>query len=109
MPENYVGKEEFNILVKRVDKMEEKTEKIQDLMIKVDRKTDIILEKVANADNTKKLENQNVDLKLKPIVERVSDLEDNQKYVRRQLLGTGITVIITLIGLIVALIKLWIG
>lgn len=103
-----VSREEFNILVKRVDKIEEHTEKNEELLIKVDKKTDIILEKVANADNTKKLENQTVDLKLAPVIKRVDDVEDNQRYVRRQLLGTAITVIITLIGLIVAFIKMWI-
>jgi hypothetical protein len=104
-----VGRDEFNILVKRVDKIEEHTEKNEELLIKVDKKTDIILEKVANADNTKKLENQTVDLKLAPIIKRVDEIEDNQRYVRRQLLGTAITVIITLIGLIIALVKLWKG
>lgn len=102
MAEGYVGKEEFNNLVKRVDKMEEKTEKIQDLMIKVDKKTDVILEKVANSNNFE-------DLKLQPVVKRIEDLEDNQRYVRRQLFSTIVTVIITLIGLIIALVKLTIG
>ena len=87
---DYVGKEEFNNLVKRVDKIEDKTEKIQDLMIKVDKKTDIILEKVKNSNNSE-------DLKLSPIITRIEALEDQQKWLWRTVVGA---VILAVLGLV---------
>lgn len=92
MSENYVGKEEFNILVKRVDKMEEQNEKNEKLLQEVDKKVDIILEKIVNADKQEQL-------KLAPMEEKLNEVKDNQKWLWRSVGGTAI-------GLII---KYWIG
>lgn len=76
MPENFVGKEEFNILVKRVDKMELQNEKNEELLREVDKKVDVILEKLTNVNNSE-------DLKLAPIIKRIDDLEDSKKWLWR--------------------------
>lgn len=76
MTENYVGKEEFNILVKRVDKMEEQNEKNEKLLQEVDKKVSVILEKITNASATE-------DLKLSPIEKRINELEDSKKWLWR--------------------------
>lgn len=76
MAENNVGREEFNILVKRVDKMEVQNEKNEELLREVDKKVDVILEKITNV-------NISEDLKLAPIIKRVDDLEDGKKWLWR--------------------------
>lgn len=92
MAENFVNKEEFNILTKRVDKMEIQNEQNEKLLREVDKKVDVILEKITNA-------NQTEDLKLAPIDKRLSNVEDNNKWLWRAIVGT-------IIGLII---KCWIG
>lgn len=92
MAESYVSKEEFNILVKRVDKIETQNEKNEKLLQEVDKKVDIILEKIVNADKQEQL-------KLSPIEEKLGEVKDNQKWLWR-------TCGATLIGLII---KYWIG
>lgn len=92
MSESYVGKEEFNILVKRVDKMELQNEKNEELLQEVDKKVDIILEKIVNADKQEQL-------KLAPMEEKINEVKDNQKWLWRSVGGTAI-------GLII---KYWIG
>ena len=76
MAENYVGKEEFNILVKRVDKMELQSEKNEELLREVDKKVSTILTKI---EASNKIE----DLKLEPLQKRVNDLEDSKKWLWR--------------------------
>ncbi len=76
MAESYVGKEEFNILVKRVDKMEDQNEKNEKLLQEVDKKVDVILEKITNVSKTE-------DLKLAPIIKRVDELEESKKWLWR--------------------------
>lgn len=62
------------------------------LLTEIDKKVGIIFEKIVNADDKE-------NLKLQPIKESVSKLEDNQKWLWRSVGGT-------LIGLII---KYWIG
>jgi len=90
--ENYVGKEEFNNLVERVNRMEEQSRENEKLLREVDKKVDVILEKLTNAGATE-------DLKLAPITKRVEDLEDGKKWMWRSIGATAI-------GLVL---KYWIG
>lgn len=73
---SFVGKEEFNILVKRVDKMEAQNEQNEKLLREVDKKVDIILEKIVNADKQEAL-------KLEPMEEKINEVKDNQKWLWR--------------------------
>lgn len=89
MSEEFVTKLEFEAF-----KNEVKTNRKDDnkLLIEIDKKVDIIFEKIVNADDKE-------NLKLQPIKESVSKLEDNQKWLWR-------SVGATIIGLIF---KFWIG
>ena len=87
MSENYVGKGEFNILVKRVDKMEATMENSERLLQQIERKIDVISEKIINADKQEQL-------KLAPMEEKLNEVKDNQKWLWRSVGGTAIGLII---------------
>ena len=88
--ENYVGKEEFNNLVKRVDKMETTMENSEKLLQEIERKIDVIYEKL----NAK--EEMNL-LKMKPLEDRIAKLESGISWLWKLLATIIITGIVTAI------------
>ena len=92
MEKEYVSQMEFKNLSDRVEKLEAQSEKNETLLLEIDKKVDLIFEKIVNAGDKE-------DLKFKPINEKITNIEDNQKWIWRSIGGT-------IIGL---LIKYWIG
>ena len=109
MDKDYVSQLEFTNLSERVEKLESQNEKNEDLLLEIDKKVDIIFEKIVNADKAEELKLKNIDLKLNPIEDRVGKLENNQEWLWRSIIVTAIGLISTLISLIVALIKFKVG
>lgn len=109
MDKDYVSQLEFKNLSERVEKLESQNEKNEDLLLEIDKKVDIIFEKIVNADKAEELKLKNIDLKLNPIEDRVGKLENNQEWLWRSIIVTAIGLISTLISLIVALIKFKVG
>lgn len=89
MSEEFVTKLEFEDFKNEVRANRKDDNK---LLTEIDKKVDIIFEKIVNADDKE-------NLKLQPIKESISKLEDNQKWLWR-------SVGATIIGLIF---KFWIG
>ena len=105
MAEEFVGRTEFENLKSNVDKIQDNVSKIQDDMIQnartlvsIDGKVDIIKERLTSADEIS-------NLKLKPLDERVSALEDSQKWLRRAVAGSCIGILIGVIVEVIRLIK----
>ena len=96
MAEEFVRIEEFNNLKKDVEKIKEDMNENAKTLQSIDKKVDIIKERLISTDEIS-------ELKLKPIDKRVTDLEDNQKWLRKTVIGTLITLVI---GIIVEVIKL---
>ena len=94
MAEDFVSRAEFNNLKEEVSTI--KHERLEDfkLLQQIDKKTDVIYEKLSNADKID-------ELKLSPIEKRVAELEDAQKWLRRTVIATIIGEIITIIGAII--------
>lgn len=92
---------EFKNLSKRVDQLERQNNENENLLREIDKKVDIIFEKIVNADKTENLKLQNIDLKLQPINERVEKLEDSKKWLWRSIGGTALGLIATLIKILV--------
>ena len=84
--EEYVNKSEFNLLKEEVRDLKKELDDSKNIIQSIDKKVDIIMEKVVNSKETE-------DLKLTPIKERVVKIEDNQRWLRR-------TVISELVGII---------
>ena len=96
MSEEYVTKTEFDLLKEEVNEMKKDMAETQKLLITIDKKIDIINEKMTSSDKLGKL-------KYQPLEKRVETLEDNQKWLRRTLIGEVLAIIS---GVVVYVIKL---
>lgn len=89
MAESYVSRKEFESLKKEVDEIKKTMSINAEILQKIDKKVDIIDEKISNA-------NEREELKIGPINERIKKVEDNQTWLWRAV-GT------VLIGIIIKL------
>ena len=96
MAEEFVGRKEFESLKNNVEKIQNDMIQNAKTLASIDGKIDIIKERLTSADEIS-------DLKMKPLNERVSNLEDNQKWLWRTTTGAIITLIL---GIVVAVIKI---
>lgn len=86
MSEEYVSKAEFNLLKEEVNDIKKDMDESQRLLLAIDKKIDIINEKILTSDKIDKL-------KYTPLEKRVETLEDNQKWLRRSLIGEVLAII----------------
>lgn len=86
MDNDYVSRTEFNALKQEVQYIKKETEESQKLLQAIDKKIDIINEKIVTSD---KIE----ELKLQPLEKRVDNLEDTQKYLRRTIIGAILAIV----------------
>lgn len=87
MEKKEVSREEFDALVEKVKKLEKITDDQTVLLQEIDKKLDVITEKLSSS---KTIE----ELKIKPIEEKVNKIEDNSKWLWR-------TIGCALIGLLI--------
>ena len=71
MSEEYISRNEFNGLKQEVQELKEEVSEYKTLLMKIDKKIDVIGEKIANGEKID-------ELKLQPLEKRVTKLEDNQ-------------------------------
>ena len=90
MPEEYVSKEEFNILKGEVQEIKEEISIDKTLLLQIDKKIDVISEKIMNREKID-------ELKLQPIISRLTKLEENQSWLSKTVLGTIISVVVKII------------
>lgn len=96
--DEFVSKLEFERLEKDVQEIKESREKDSELLMAIDKKIDIISERIKNADKTD-------DLKLQQLTSRVSKLEENQSWLSKTVATTVIGIIIKIIFDVSKLIK----
>ena len=85
--DDYVKRPEFDSLKSQVERLEGEMAESNKLLTAIDKKIDVISEKIINADKIDSL-------KLAPIEKRVDTLEDGQKWVRRTIIGEIIAIVI---------------
>lgn len=90
MEQNFVSRQEFEKLEKKVNKIEETMNENFDLLTKIDKKVDLINEKIITSG---KIE----DLKLEPLDTRVRKIEDNQSWLWRTVGATIIGIAIKIL------------
>lgn len=90
MSEEFVGRQEFESLKKDVHELKESRERDSKLLISIDKKIDIIFERLSSADKTD-------DLKMQSLSNRVAKLEENQGWLSKTVAGTIIGIIIKII------------
>lgn len=86
----YVSREEFVALQREVEELKKDMEKNQVLLQSIDKKIDVITERITN---NSKLD----ELKLQPVTSRVQKLEETQSWVVKTVLGTLIGIAIKII------------
>lgn len=92
MVEEYVSREEFNNLKEEVQELKQEMSASNKLLSEIDKKIDIIYEKISNGE-------EKDELKLAPIKDRVTKLENNQDWLKKTLVSSIIGLITTIIGL----------
>ena len=98
MSEEYVSKAEFNLLKEEVNDIKKDMDESQRLLLAIDKKIDIINEKILTSDKIDKLT-------YSPLEKRVETLEDNQKWLRRSLIGEVLAIISGAIVYVIQLMK----
>ena len=86
--EDYVKRSEFDNLKNQVERLEGEMDESRKLLQTIDKKIDVISEKIATTDKIDAL-------KLTPLERRVDTIEDGQKWMRR-------TILSELVGIVIA-------
>ena len=81
MSESFVSREEFNSLKQEVQSLKAEMDENKKLLIQIDKKCDVITERIANADKID-------ELTLKPMNNRIQKLEDTSAWLQRLIAGT---------------------
>lgn len=87
MSESFVSREEFNNLKQEVQSLKAEIDENKKLLIQIDKKCDVITERISNADKID-------ELTLKPMNTRIQKLEDTSVWLQRLLAGTIIGIVI---------------
>ena len=86
MEREYITRTEFIALKEEVAELKDNMNEIQKLFQAIDKKIDVIAEKINSGENV-------TDLKIKPLEKRVFDLEDSQKWLIRAVIGEVIAIV----------------
>ena len=106
--EEYVGREEFENLKKEVYEIRSELSKSTELLQKIDKKTDIIFERLETSNKISDLQNEkietNISSKLEPIkkdveknTEKIKEIKDNNKWLWTTIAGSVIAIIIKIV------------
>ena len=90
MSEGFVSRDEFNGLKQEVQELKEEVGEYKQLLMQIDKKCDVITEKIANGEKID-------ELKLQPIEKRVQKLEENHSWLSKTVFATIIGIVIKLI------------
>ncbi len=90
MTEDFVSRNEFNSLKQEVQELKEEVGEYRGLLQTIDKKIDVIGEKINNGEKMD-------ELKLQPLEKRVTKLEENHSWLSKTLAGTIIGIVIKII------------
>lgn len=96
--EQYVDRVEFNQLKEEVNDIKKEMAESQKLLGQIDKKIDIINEKIMTSDKVEIL-------RLQPLEKRVDILEDNQKWLRRTVIGAVLSIVGEAVVFVIQLMK----
>lgn len=86
MEKEYITRSEFDLLKTEVQELKDNMNEIEKLFRAIDKKIDVIAEKINSGESV-------TDLKIKPLETRVFNLEDNQKWLIRAIIGEVIAIV----------------
>ena len=76
MSEEYISRNEFNGLKQEVQELKEEVSEYKGILTQIDKKIDVIGEKIANGEKID-------ELKLQPLEKRVTKLEENHSWLSK--------------------------
>ena len=76
MSEDFVSRNEFNGLKQEVQELKEEVNEYKAILMQIDKKCDVITEKIANGEKID-------ELKLQPLEKRVTKLEENHSWLSK--------------------------
>lgn len=87
MAEEFVSRKEFENLKNEVESIKSQIAESSKILHNIDKKIDVISEKMQNSDKID-------ELKMQPLDKRVSKLEENQTWLRKTVIGGAIGILI---------------
>ena len=93
----FVSREEFENLKSEVAEMKEDLSKSSELLINIDKKTDIIFEKLDNFDKVSTMQIEPLKKDITKNTEDIKEMKSNNQWLWRSLLGTIIGIVIKII------------
>ena len=93
----FVGREEFENLKTEVAEIKEDLSKSSELLINIDKKTDIIFEKLDNFDKVSTMQIEPLKKDISKNTEDIKEIKSNSQWLWRAILGTVIGIVIKII------------
>lgn len=93
----FVGREEFENLKSEVAEIKEDLSKSSELLINIDKKTDIIFEKLDNFDKVSTMQIEPLKKDISKNTEDIKEIKSNNQWLWRTSLGTIIGIVIKII------------
>lgn len=87
---NYVSREEFNTLKQEVQDLKEEIGENKKILTEIDKKLDVISEKITTGEKMD-------ELKLQPLISRITKLEENQGWLAKTTAGAIIGIVLKII------------
>ena len=108
MSEDFVSRDEFNTLKNEVQELKEEVGEYKQLLMQIDKKCDVITERLENTSKISDLQNENIETritsKLEPIKKdiasnkkEIDEINDNRKWLWRAIGSVLIGIVIKLI------------
>ena len=108
MSEQYVGREEFENLKKEVEEIKNELSKSSEILQKIDKKTDVIFEKIESSNRISDLQNERIETnimgKLEPLkkdilanAEDIKEIKAKNQWIWTTIAGTIITIAIKVV------------
>lgn len=101
MSEEFVSRNEFNTLKNEVQELKEEVTEYKGLLQQIDKKIDVITERLENTTKVSDLQNENIETritsKLEPMQKEIDEIKDNRKWLWRAMGSVLIGIVIKLI------------
>ena len=101
MSEGFVSRNEFNTLKNEVQELKEEVEEYKQLLIQIDKKCDVITERLENTTKVSDLQNENIETritsKLEPMQKEIDEIKDSRKWLWRTIGAVIIGIVIKII------------
>lgn len=101
MSEEFVSRNEFNTFKNEVQELKEEVGEYKQLLMQIDKKCDVITERLENTTKVSDLQNENIETritsKLEPMQKEIDEIKDSRKWLWRTIGAVIIGIVIKII------------